>query len=256
VRGPDAIAGVTRRLERAVIGVDYDGTLAPIVADPLRAVPLPAARDALGALVGPAQHVAVVSGRPVEFLRAQLEIDGLTLIGQYGLERFVGGEVRIDDRAIPFLESVATATADAARRWPELLIERKGELAVTVHWRARGAGPPVAELDALAEAHGLAPLHGRKSCEFRPPLPVDKGSAFEGVVRATSAAAALFAGDDRGDLSVFDALDALVADGSVEDAVRVGVRSDEAPPEILERADLVVNGPAGVAEMLSLLVQP
>jgi hypothetical protein len=38
--------------------------------------------------------------------------------------------------------------------------------------------------------------------------------------------------------------------------VRVGVRSDEAPPEILERADLAVDGPAGVAEMLSLLVQP
>ena len=254
MRGPDAVAGVRHRLERAVIGVDYDGTLAPIVVDPTHAVPLPAARDALGALVGNAALVAVVSGRPVDFLRVQLGIDGLTLVGQYGLERLVGDEVRIDDRALPFLEGVATATADAERRWPDLLVERKGKLAVTVHWRTRGAGPPDVELAALADEHGLAMLHGRKSCEFRPPLPVDKGSALAGVVREARAAAALFAGDDRGDLSVFDALDTLIADGSVECAARVGVRSDEAPPQILERADVVVEGPAGVAEMLSSLV--
>ena len=253
MRGPEALAGVRHRLDRAVIGVDYDGTLAPIVIDPTQAVPLPAASDALGALVSHAAVVAVVSGRPVDFLRLHLGIAGLTLVGQYGLERLVENEVRIDDRALPYLEGVSMATADAEARWPGLLIERKGKLAVTVHWRTRGEGPPEAELAALAEAHGLAMLQGRKSCEFRPPIPVDKGSALASVVRHASATAALFAGDDRGDLSVFDVLDTLAADGSVECTARVGVRSDEAPPEILERADVVVEGPAGVAEMLSSL---
>jgi trehalose 6-phosphate phosphatase len=255
--GSDALAGVKGELEQALIGVDYDGTLAPIVDDPAQATPLSAARDALGALLGVAQIVAVVSGRPVDFLRTQLGLEGLTLVGQYGLERVVGdGDTKIDDLALPFLDAVAAATEDATRRWPDLLIERKGELAVTVHWRTRGGGPPHDELRALAEEHGLAMLEGRKSCELRPPVTIDKGTAFADVVRAGGVSAALFAGDDRGDLSVFDTIDALQENGTVAHAARVGVRSDEAPPEILARADLVVDGPAGVAEMLSSLARP
>jgi trehalose 6-phosphate phosphatase len=99
-------------------------------------------------------------------------------------------------------------------------------------------------------------LDGRKSCEFRPPVAVDKGSAFSDVVREVAPDGALFAGDDRGDLSVFDALDGLVGDGTIDHAVRVGVRSDEAPEEILSRADVVVDGPPGVAALLSSLAQP
>ena len=255
--GTDALAAVRAELDHAVIGVDYDGTLAPIVDDPALAVPLPEARDALAALLETAKGVAVVSGRPVDFLRAQLALDGLTLVGQYGLERVVGaGETQIDQLALPFLGAVAATADDATTRWPELLIERKGELAVGVHWRTRGHGPPPEELRALADEHGLDMLEGRKSCEFRPPVTIDKGTAFADIVRTIDARAALFAGDDRGDLSAFDALDALHGDGTVAHVARVGVRSEEAPPEILDRADVVVDGPTGVAELLSSLARP
>jgi trehalose 6-phosphate phosphatase len=256
MRGADALTALKADLERSVVGVDFDGTLAPIVDDPTLAVPLPAARDALHDLIDRTQIVVVVSGRPVEFLRAHLGTDGLALVGQYGLERLEDGEVRFDERATPYLKGVVTVTTEAERLWPQLLVERKGELAVTVHWRTRGAGPPETELRALADAHGLAMLPGRKSCEFRPPVPVDKGSAFGQLVRDASPSGALFAGDDRGDLSAFDALDALSAERTIEHSVRVGVRSDEAPPEILERADVVVEGPVGVGELLSSLAQP
>ena len=36
--------------------------------------------------------------------------------------------------------------------------------------------------------------------------------------------------------------------------VRIAVRSAEAPPELLERADVVVSGPAGLADLLGQLV--
>jgi len=63
--------------------------------------------------------------------------------------------------------------------------------------------------------------------------------------------AAAFAGEDAGDLAAFDALDRLEGDGSLSAAVRVAVRSDEAPADLVARADVVVDGPAGLAELLA-----
>ena len=64
---------------------------------------------------------------------------------------------------------------------------------------------------------------------------------------------ALYAGDDRTDLDAFRALDQLRQDGALQHALRVGVASDEAPSEITDEADLVVDGPTGVRELLRLL---
>ena len=89
--------------------------------------------------------------------------------------------------------------------------------------------------------------------EIRPPVPIDKGRAVRELVEPRRRAAALFGGDDATDLDAFDALDALVDEGSLETAVRVGVRSDEGPAAIVERADLVVEGVPGVRAVLEAL---
>jgi trehalose 6-phosphate phosphatase len=65
--------------------------------------------------------------------------------------------------------------------------------------------------------------------------------------------AAVFAGDDAGDLAAFDALDRLRDDGALSAAVRVAVRSDEVPAALVDRADVVVDGPAGLAALLAQL---
>jgi trehalose 6-phosphate phosphatase len=198
-----------------------------------------------------------VSGRTVEFLREHLALDSVTLVGQYGLERLVGDTVVVDQRAAPHTGAVAAAAAEAERIWPGLLVERKGALACTVHWRwAPDLEPDPSALGDLAARHGLAALHGRRACELRPPVAMDKGRALEDLVRLHALRSVVFAGDDRGDLEAFDALDRLRADETLDHAVRVGVRSDEAPPELLERADLVVDGPAGVAALLRSLARP
>ena len=64
----------------------------------------------------------------------------------------------------------------------------------------------------------------------------------------------MYAGDDRTDLDAFRALDQMRQDGALQRALRVGVASDEAPSEITGEADLVVDGPTGVRELLRLLV--
>jgi trehalose 6-phosphate phosphatase len=64
---------------------------------------------------------------------------------------------------------------------------------------------------------------------------------------------ALYAGDDATDLDAWDALDRLLEDGRLDARVRVGVASDEGPSQIVERADVVVDGIPGFAEALEVL---
>src|SRR5690606_10224881 len=89
----------------------------------------------------------------------------------------------------------------------------------------------------------------RMSIELHPPIAADKGTALESLVDDLEAVC--FIGDDMGDLPAYDALDRLAARGV--QAVRVAVASSEAPPELIERADLVLDGPPEVLAFLRRL---
>jgi trehalose 6-phosphate phosphatase len=84
-------------------------------------------------------------------------------------------------------------------------------------------------------------------------VPVDKGQAVRELVMSSGVRAALFGGDDVTDLDGFSALTNLLDEGTLEHAVRVGVRSEEGPPEILQQADLVVDGIEGFRRVLAEL---
>jgi trehalose 6-phosphate phosphatase len=64
----------------------------------------------------------------------------------------------------------------------------------------------------------------------------------------------MYAGDDRTDVDAFDGLRALVAEGRLTSALCVGVRSDEAPPELLAEADLLLPAGDGVRALLQTLM--
>jgi trehalose 6-phosphate phosphatase len=84
---------------------------------------------------------------------------------------------------------------------------------------------------------------------------VDKGQAVRDLTLRLRAASALYGGDDATDLDAFDALEALTGSGELESRVLVGVRSDEGPAGIVERADLVVDGVDGFIRVLSALAE-
>ncbi len=236
---------------RAAVFVDFDGSLAPIVDDPDASRPLPAARDALAALVGRVGLVAVVSGRPVAFLHDQIGLDGVTYVGQYGLQRWVGGQVVTDPRVEPYLAPVEEIAGAATRELPGVLVERKAGVALALHWRRR---PEMADQAAAWAARAAArtglELHSAKmAAELRPPVPVDKGTVVEELSEGRVAAA--YAGDDVGDLAAFDALERLRGDGRLRHILRIAVRSAEAPPELLARSDVEVDGPTGLAKLLA-----
>jgi trehalose 6-phosphate phosphatase len=247
-----ALRPLADRPDHAAVLLDFDGSLARIVDDPAAATVLPEARGALGALVGRISLVAVVSGRPVQVLAEALALDGIELVGQYGLERRVDGRIVVDERVAPYVDAVAAAAAEAERELPGLLVERKAGVAVTVHWRTAPErdADAAARVDDLAHRHGLVTYATRMARELRPPVPVDKGTAVEALL-APGFFAACFAGDDRGDLPAFDALDRAEESGRLTHAVRIAVASGESPAALVERSDVVVDNPVALAALLA-----
>jgi len=236
--------------------VDFDGSLSTIVERPDDAVPLPGVEAVLRRLVGALRRVAVVSGRPVDFLASHLAVPGLDLAGLYGTQLEIDGRRIVDERVTRFVPAVAAAAAAAESRLPGVLVERKAGLSVTLHWRSCPEREQEIQAVAadLAERHGLdTPLRGKRAIELRPPVALDKGTAVRALAAGCSVAA--FAGDDAGDLPAFDALDELVASGGLASAARIGVRTDETPAEVLDRADLVVDGPRALLALLVALAE-
>lgn len=250
---PAPLLPLAARSQEAAVLVDFDGSISEIVDDPGAARVLPSARAALAALVGRVARVGVVSGRPVEVLARAIDLPDVTLVGQYGLERLVDERVVVDSRVEPYLPAVAAAADDAERELPGLIVERKAGIAVTVHWRTAPAheSEAIAAVDRIARRHGLSVYTTRMARELRPPVPVDKSSAVETLLDGI--AAACFAGDDRGDLPAFAALERGVAESRLDHAVRIAVGSKESPPELVAKADVVVDGPAGLVTLLEEL---
>ncbi|MBW3645244.1 MAG: trehalose-phosphatase [Actinobacteria bacterium] len=233
---------------RSAILTDFDGTLGPVVDDPKLAVPLPGAVEVLHRLARRFAMVGVVSGRPVSYLVDRLGTD-LWLSGLYGLERWEDGQRVEAPEAERWRPVVAEATARAETRLGPL-VEAKG-LSLTLHFRTVPERGDEARAWAREEAQrtGLVVTEAKASVELHPPVDADKGTVVEAV--AAGMGAACFFGDDVGDLSAFGALERLAAAGVA--TARVAVNSAEADPELLERADVVVDGPTEALAVLEAL---
>lgn len=242
-----------------VVAVDFDGTLAEIVDDPAAARPVSGAGEVLERLGRRLGEVAVVSGRPLVFLRTHLVgCTSVTLVGLYGLESFRGGRVVEHPAAGPWRERVSEVLASLAPEVPPgVSIEDKG-FSATVHYRA--VPERADEVRSLAEraagASGLQVRGAKMSVELHPPVLVDKGTVLTDLVGRAGATGGpiCFVGDDQGDLSAFDALDAIAAGSPDRPTLRVAVAGAETPPALVDRADLVVDGPAGALSLLDSLL--
>nr|WP_242454179.1 trehalose-phosphatase [Bailinhaonella thermotolerans] len=242
----------------ALIGLDFDGTLSPIVPDPDSARAHPAAPGALRLLAPRVCAVVILTGRPaataVEYGPFQ-DVPGLIVLGHYGQERWEDGEV-VAPPPPPGVQKVREGLPDALARAgaPDgVWIEDKGR-SLAVHTR-RAADPQAAlervspAVHDLAERAGLIVEPGRFVLEARP-AGMDKGAALRAFARERSARSVLFAGDDLGDLAAFDAIDSLRGDGIP--GVKVCSGSAEVT-RLAERSDLIVDGPAGVVDFLRAL---
>jgi trehalose 6-phosphate phosphatase len=233
------LAPLAETPERTALLFDVDGVLAPIVARPeLSAVP-DRTRDELRRLAGRYLLVACVSGRAGAEARRLVGIDGIEYVGNHGLELHPEA-----DRAAA---AIAAFRAGLARP-----VEDK-RLSLSLHYREaddeEAARRELEEVAASAATAGLVPRWGRKVLEIRPPLEADKGTAVQALIARSGARRGLYAGDDTTDLDAFAGLRAA----GLEHAVAVAVASEEGPAELRESADVVLDGPEAVTELLRLL---
>lgn len=253
--------------QQTIIGLDFDGTLSPIVDDPTDARIHPDAGQALVDLAPHVAAIAVITGRPA---RQALDLGGLEavadavqsvgtdlyLFGQYGNERWSSERRRIVGARPP--RGLATFERDLPRVLRladagDAFVEDKG-LAVAVHTR-RLPDPEGAferllpRLTDLASRNGMIVEPGRSVIEIRSPG-AHKGVVVHQLARELNAGGFLMAGDDLGDLEAFEAVGELAAGGVA--TLRVCSASEE-QSALLPLSDVVVDGPDGMVDLLGQL---
>ncbi|MHB9286512.1 trehalose-phosphatase [Halobacteriales archaeon Cl-PHB] len=199
-----------------LLGLDFDGTLAPIDADPDAPTLDPETAPALQRLAThPAARVAVVSGRQVEDLVDRVGLQDLTYAGNHGLERRRNGRTETlpaARRYRPAIARVVQHVTDRLGSVPGWELEDKGVTA-TVHYRSVSADrvPAVTAAVERAVAEVAAPLtvtRGKEIIEVRPPIDWDKGSLLETLAAEVPADwLSVYVGDDTTDEDAFTAVE-------------------------------------------------
>jgi trehalose-phosphatase len=240
-----AAIGRIARVPQLLVACDYDGTLAPIVPDPTKAVPLPESVAAVRALAAmPQTTVAVVSGRALRDLAILSRLPSeVHLVGSHGSEF----DIDFVDRLAPELIEVRTRLQVEVRQivagHPGVRLESK-PASVAVHTRA--ADPEVAAevVEAIRNGPATWPevtvTHGKQVIELSV-VPTNKGTAVDLLRTQMSASAVLFIGDDVTDENAFANLH------GPDIGIKVG------PGETL--ATFRVADPVEVARVLALLLE-
>ena len=258
----EALAPLRANPARAAILLDIDGTLSPIVAHAADARVPEGTRQLLVEIAKRYGVVACVTGRRASEARAMVAIGSISYLGSHGTELLRAGwtEAVLDPSLEEWVRRIhdfgrEAETADLRRK--RVRVEDKGVI-VAFHWRGApdedAARSAIDAIAAKAEAAGLRTHWGRKVLEVRPPVRIDKGAGIESLLNGADVDAALYVGDDSTDLDAFHGLNRLVSEGKLQHAVRIAVSSDEGPSALTDEADVVVDGTAGVQELLAALV--
>ncbi|MFL6164520.1 MAG: trehalose-phosphatase [Jatrophihabitantaceae bacterium] len=245
------IGQLKAQLAGALIALDFDGTLSPIVPDPMRARPVPGVLETLARLAGLGASIAVVTGRDVRTvleLGDLRQIPGLRVSGLHGAESWRDGRLRTRDEPAGLAELRGVLPPLLP---PGVWLEDK-RLSLVVHTRrAEQPERALAELNQfvprLAAEHGLQAHPGKQVIEIRIP-DLSKATALESLL-AEQPTATLFAGDDLGDLPAVRAVRHW-AERTGRPALTVAVG---AVAELAAATDIALAGPAELAGLLAEL---
>jgi trehalose 6-phosphate phosphatase len=289
VSSSDATFARARELAVGLLGArppllvitDFDGTLSPIVQDPLGAVIEPLARNALRRLARLSETrldrlaVVVLSGRTSADVAGRVRVGGVRYLGNHGLEAGVlrrharpeGLAVRADPTLEPWVPSTAAladTVADNLGRPDWLFVELKGP-SVAFHFRQapdvdRARELVLMAIEAAEEAAGpdqlgMTRLEGRRIVELRPVGAGGKGSAVERLIERSRPGAVLMLGDDRSDAEGFRVIVESRRRGEIDGVALAVHGARETPPEVADWADVELATTRDAAKVLAALAR-
>ncbi len=246
---------------RSAVLLDVDGVLAPIVEQPDDAHMPETTRRPLIEVANRYKVVACVSGRRASDARRIVSLGSIDYLGSHGSEILRAGTIA-PELDVELQSWTARVRAFAGEAFDEPLrrlrvrLEDKEAIAA-LHWRGvpdeEGAHAAIEDVARAAEDAGFVTHWGRKVLEIRPPVRIDKGAGIVRLLHETELVAALYVGDDLTDIDAFRGLDELADSGRIGQVIKVGVRSEEGPPQLAQVADYMVEGTPGVRELLQAL---
>ncbi len=248
----DALARAANA-EQVLIALDFDGTLAPFTEDPADSRPIPEARAALDALaVLPRTTVAIISGRPLEFLREVVDpARHMVLSGSHGAEMDLSvlpdlpedaeHDINLTSEQLALLDRAVDATHAMVSRYPGSRAELK-PAGVCFHTRpikdTRVSEQALDEMTrAYSDLEGLRITPGQQVVECSV-LSATKGDGLRIIKAAASPDVTVFAGDDVTDE---DALELLTGPD-------VGIKVGDKETVATQR----VSGPQELADLLGV----
>lgn len=234
------------RSESLLVATDYDGTIAPIVSNPMRAYPLPASQISLRALaVLPDTASAVISGRSLRDLAAMSRLPReVALVGSHGGETDTDTVAVLDAPTRALLAELRARLLAFSEARPGLVVEHK-PTGAAIHFRGASQEDRAAVEDFVAAASadlGIVPAHGKEVVDVNV-VPATKGEALESLRAARSVTGVLYIGDDVSDEHAF----ATLRPGDV------GIKVAE--HEVDSAAGFRVDDPAMVAIVLTTIFE-
>ncbi|MCB9372735.1 MAG: trehalose-phosphatase [Microthrixaceae bacterium] len=212
-RSHDRLGARLAQLARApqlLVACDYDGTVAPLVDDPMAALPYRETVVAMRALaLLPQTHVAVISGRSLRDLATLSRMpQEIHLVGSHGTEFDIGFDAGLPPETTALRAEVEVALRAIAARTEGAIVEPK-PAAVAFHYRTVAAGdvaPCLAEIEAGPGALAGVHLRHLNHVVELALIPTDKGKALEDIRHRVGASTVLYLGDDVTDEDAFASL--------------------------------------------------
>lgn len=245
------------------LAFDIDGTLSSIAPTPDEAVVYPGVLPLLERAKKRA-HVAIMTGRSIDDGAAMLNLDGLIYIGTHGLEWSEGlpwlHPVEVVPEAMGFYEPgkyLLDLVEQHLSELPGVIVQRK-RIGGSIHYRLspdhrETRRKLISLLEQPARQVNMSLSEGKQIVEIRVPLPVHKGKALRQFVQRCALHSIVFAGDDRTDLDAVVEITKMRKEGIP--AVSIVVQHHDTLSDLLEMADIVVQGVPGMVELLREIVE-
>ncbi len=242
---------------------DIDGTLSPIAPTPDSAYLYPGVMSMLEQMRQHV-HVAIMTGRALRDGARMVDVDNITYIGTHGLEWSDGlpatHSVQVVPDAMSYVEpgkQLLNLVERHLESLPGVIVQRKS-IGGTLHYRNTSDHEQtrlrlLALLKEPAHQMGMRLSEGKMVVEVLAPLAINKGQALRRYVQQFKLRGVVFAGDDRTDIDAAREIVRLRQEGIA--ALTIVVRHQDTLPELLELADITVEGVEGMAKLMQEMVE-